>query len=276
MNSFELAGDKELNRFRLFGSGHEAAVEFYSQAAAAYTVDKKFQEAGAAFVKAASCHLKLNDPYEAACSYADAGRCYGKVSPSDARTWYLRAVEILQTLGKISMVARYHVKVAKIYETELNHQEAMKHYSQAADLFSAEDAEASALECKLKVATYAGLLEQYSDAIEEFEEAARKSISNSLRQFSVKDYLLNAGICQLARGDTVSCIRAVERYGDLDPSWSQSRQGGFYRKMVEAQDVETFTQAVTEFDSLIRLNDWRTTLLLRVKRRMTEEQENLL
>ena len=57
------------------------------------------------------------------------------------------------------------------------------------------------------------------------------------RKWSVKEYLLKAGICSLATGDVVGMNAALERYRDLDPSFTQQR---------EHQLLVDLTQAVSD------------------------------
>ena len=40
---------------------------------------------------------------------------------------------------------------------------------------------------------------------------------------------------------------------------------------VEAEDVENFTAKVSDFDRLTKLDQWKTTILLRIKKSMDEE-----
>jgi len=53
---------------------------------------------------------------------------------------------------------------------------------------------------------------RYQKATELFEEIARKSINNNLLKYGVRGILLNAGLCQLCRGDTVAINNSLERY----------------------------------------------------------------
>jgi len=50
----------------------------------------------------------------------------------------------------------------------------------------------------LKVADLSAMNEDYYKAINNYERIARQSIHNQLMKWSVKDYLLKAGICHLA------------------------------------------------------------------------------
>ena len=52
----------------------------------------------------------------------------------------------------------------------------------------------------LKVADLAALEADYYKAIQQYEKVARSSINNNLMKWSVKEYLLKAGICHLATG----------------------------------------------------------------------------
>ena len=62
---------------------------------------------------------------------------------------------------------------------------------------------------------------------------------------------------------------ALGRYEDADGSLATSREGGLLRSLaasVAARDVEAFTNALSEYDSMTRLDAWKTGLLLRVKK----------
>jgi len=44
-------------------------------------------DAGMAFEKAASCHLKCDSPHEAATAYTEAANCYKKTDAKGTRPW---------------------------------------------------------------------------------------------------------------------------------------------------------------------------------------------
>jgi alpha-soluble NSF attachment protein len=79
----------------------------------------------------------------------------------------------------------------------------------------------------------------YYKAIELYEKVAKTSIQNNLMRWSVKEYLLKAGICQLCTGDQVGVNAALDRYRELDPSFVQQR---------EHQLLVDLTQAVQDGD----------------------------
>lgn len=74
---------------------------------------------------------------------------------------------------------------------------------------------------------FSAQLERYDKAIELYEQIASQSIDNNLLKWSVKDYFLRAGLCHLAKGDVVAAERAVEKYMDMDATFSSQRECKF-------------------------------------------------
>lgn len=166
------------------------------------------------------------------------------------------------------MSARYAKEIAESYEQEQNLEQAIAYYDKAADLFQGEEVTTSANQCKQKIAQFSAQLEQYQKAIEIYEGIARQSLNNNLLKYGVRGHLLNAGICQLCKGDVIAITNALDRYQELDPTFSSTREYRLLADLAAAldeEDVEKFTDAVKEFDSMTKLDEWKTTLLLRVK-----------
>ncbi|XP_022032398.1 alpha-soluble NSF attachment protein [Helianthus annuus] len=99
----------------------------------------------------------------------------------------------------------------------------------------------------------------YQKAIEIYEEIARPSLNNNLLKYGIRGHLLNAGICQLCKGDVVAITNALERYQELDPTFSGTREYKLLTELAAAmdeEDVAKFTDAVKEFDSMTKLYKW--------------------
>lgn len=144
----------------------------------------------------------------------------------------------------------------------------MVYYDKAADLYLGEEVSSSANQCRLKIAQFAAEVQQYQKAIEIYEDIAKHALNNNLLKYGVKGHLLNAGICQLCKGDVVAITNALDKYQDMDPTFSGSREYRLLAELaasIDEEDVEKFTDAIKEFDSITKLDAWKTTLLLRVK-----------
>ncbi|KAI7805586.1 putative alpha-soluble NSF attachment protein [Triplophysa rosa] len=52
----------------------------------------------------------------------------------------------------------------------------------------------------------------------------------------------------------------------------------FYQKLLDAfedQNVDAFTDAVKDYDTISRLDQWLTTMLLRIKKTIQEDESDL-
>jgi alpha-soluble NSF attachment protein len=253
----------------------DEAADLYTRAANQFKMLKRWKEAGDAYMKVAEMQILLNERDEAAMTYINASKAFKKSSPQDAVDALRMAVEILAENGRFHQAAGQMKEIAQLYESELvNLEQAMRAYETAADWYAGEDATSLANGCLIKVATFAAQLEQYDKAIQTFEQVATASLENSLTKWSVKEYFLQAGLCHLCNGDPVAVERALERYGDMDVTFSTTRECKFLKELhgaVEEGDVEAFTNTVATYDSLTKLDAWKTTLLLRVKKAIGEE-----
>ncbi|KAI9223842.1 N-ethylmaleimide-sensitive factor attachment protein, alpha [Blastocladiella britannica] len=260
------------------GNKFEEAEELYTKAANQFKLGKKWKEAGDAFMQAADMQTRMNERDEAATRFVDAANCYRKVNPTEAIDAYTRAISIMTERGRFQTAAKHQKTIAEIYESDVvDLEKAMAAYELAAEWFQAEEASALAGGCLLKVATFAGQLEQYPKAIELFEKLAASSMDNNLTKWSVKDYFLKAGLCHMAAEDQVGARQAIDRYSDLDVTFATQRECIFLKSLLEALeqgDVDTFTAHIVEFDRLTKLDPWKTAVLLKVKKGMEEQTFN--
>jgi len=269
--------DKRLKGGFSFFSGtakFEDAVEMYTKAGNSFKIVKKWDRAGEAFTKAAECHLKLQSKHEAAQSYLNAAMCYKKTNITTAVMCMKQGIEFYTEEGRFSIAAKHQKELAELYEDQSDLENAIAAYQTAADYHEGEGSNSAASSCLLKVALFSAQLERYDKAIELYEQIAAQSIDNNLLKWSVKDYFLRAGLCHLAKGDVVAAERAVERYMDMDATFSSQRECKFLQELVNAcknYDVEAFTNAVVDFDSISKLDSWKTSILLKIKNSIKDE-----
>lgn len=128
----------------------------------------------------------------------------------------------------------------------------------------------------LKVADISALEGDYYKSIENYERVAEQSINNNLMKYSVKEYLLKAGICHLASGDIVAAQRALEKYRELDPSFAAQREHQLLvdlTEAIEAKSQENFSDRLFQFDQVSKLDKWKTTILVRIKNGIEEADD---
>ncbi|KAJ9621881.1 vesicular-fusion protein S17 [Taxawa tesnikishii (nom. ined.)] len=268
--------------FSFFGGRtekYENAVELYTQAANAFRMQKQGKEAGQAFERAASLQSsKLNEPDDAANTLTEAFKSYRQDEPEDAARCLDQAINHYTMKGNFRRAAGHKEKLAELYEVTLgDNKRALEAYEQAAGWYENDNAEALANKLYLKVADLAALDSDYYKAIQNYERVAKSAINNNLMKWSVKEYLLKSGICQLATNDMVGMSRAMESYRDLDPSFASTREHQLLLDLSEAVengDQEAFADKLYMFDQMSKLDKWKTTILLRVKEAIEEKGED--
>uniref|UniRef100_A0A3P9JWJ7 N-ethylmaleimide-sensitive factor attachment protein, beta b n=1 Tax=Oryzias latipes TaxID=8090 RepID=A0A3P9JWJ7_ORYLA len=185
---------------------------------------------------------------------------------------------LLLLQGRFTIAAKHHISIAEIYESELvDIEKAIAHYEQAADYYKGEESNSSANKCLLKVGAYCAQLEQYQKAIEIYEQVGATTMDNPLLKYSAKEYFFKASLCHFIV-DELNAKIAVEKYEEMFPAFSDSRECKLLKKLLEAheeQNSEAFTEAVKEFDSISRLDQWHTTLLLRIKKTIQGDEGDL-
>lgn len=262
----------------LFGgtSKLEDAAELYISAGNMFKMAQKWSAAGTAFMEAAQLQITLQSKHEAGQRFVDAGNCFKKTDVEEAVRAFEMAINIYTDMGRFTMAAKHHITVAEIHEGNSSDLEkAIFHYEQAAQYYKGEEANSSANKCLLKVAMYSAQMEEYAKALEIYEQVAADAIESSLLKYSAKEYFFKAALCHMCI-DIVEAQRAVDKYCDMYPAFQDTRECKLLRILLEAKEeenVESFTEAVKEYDSISRLDQWLTTILLRIKKGMNEEPD---
>ncbi|KAL8610948.1 hypothetical protein ACOMHN_042565 [Nucella lapillus] len=262
-----------------FGGGspkQEEAADLYVRAANAFKMAKKWSMAGQAFCKAAELQLVLGSKHEAATYYVDAGNCYRKGDSHEAVQCIQRAIEIYTDMGRFTMAAKHHITVAEIFESELiDIEKAITNYAQAADFYKGEESNSSANKCLVKVAQYTAQMEKYEKAIEIYEQLGMYAMDNTLLKYSAKDHFFKACVCHMCV-DLVNAQLSLQKYEDMFPAFSESRECKLVKNLLKAceeENVDAFTEALREFDSISRLDKNITAMLLKVKRQLNAEPD---
>lgn len=237
---------------------------------------KQWIAAGKAFCSAADIQLKVNTKHEAANLYNEAANAFKKTDPHEALNCLLRSCDIYIDMGRLTMAAKQYQTIAELYENDMaDIPNAVSYYEKSGDLFKTEENNASANKCFLKVAQFSAQLDKYARAIEIYEQIGTASIENPLLKYGARDHFFRAGLCHLCV-DHLNCQQAIARYESILASFNDSREGNFLKALIAAVDennLDNFTNAVKDYDSISRLDNWCTTLLLRVKKNLNEEPD---
>jgi len=253
----------------------EEAGDLYQQAANSFKIDKLFKEAGDAFAREAECREKCGENSEAANAWWNASKAYKRGFPDLAIGALSQTIVHLTKGGRFRQAADREKEIGQIYLQDSNDlQKACASFERAGEWYAQEDATATANACFKDAADLHADLEQYPQAIARYEQVADHSLSSALTKYSVKEYWLRAGLCALAMGDFITAKRNITKYSSQDTTFLSTREAKFLNLLIEAfeqGDPEMFTGAVVEFDQVTKLDNWKTGMLLKIKRGIQDE-----
>uniref|UniRef100_A0A7S2IBT3 Alpha-soluble NSF attachment protein n=1 Tax=Helicotheca tamesis TaxID=374047 RepID=A0A7S2IBT3_9STRA len=269
---------------------YEDAAELYDKAATAYKVGGYHSEAAAAYAEAATLQKdKLKNLSDASKCLSNAGSCYKKSDPSKAIECYRSAVTLLCDAGRLTQAAKLSKEVAEIYENEGAGDDdpnaggdnsvalAIESYEQAAELFEMENAKSQSNTCRAKVAELCSAALDPPDllrAAQLYEELGRHCLETNLLKFNAKGYFLQSVMCHLANGDAIGAGQGLSKFEGLDYTFADSREGKFAKQLVDCVDgfdSEGFATACFEYDRISKLDPWKTTILVKVKRSIEDQ-----
>lgn len=258
---------------------YEDAAELFQKAANLLKISKKWGDAGQAFYDAATCLLKMSSGrFEAATCYVKAGHCFKKDNNSTKAAEALQnAINLYTEDGKFNMAAKYEKELAEHFELIDDKENAMVHYETAADYFESENSPSAGNSCLLKVAQFAADLKNYQKAYDIFEQVSVVSAQNNLLKWSVKEYLLKAGLCHLLEGDIVGTKKAISKYCTISSEFMSSREYTLLMGITEAIenfDLDAFLGAVQEFDSITKLDPWKTSVIVELQQKLEKEDDD--
>jgi len=265
--------EKKVKAFALFSSSSkEEAVELFDKAAAQFKINKEWDEAGRAYIRAAEVSEQLKNELEACNHYNNAGKAFKNGSIKEAIRCFKLCVTIHTDNNRFSAAAKIYQQIAELEEKSENIRNAIAAYEKAAECYFSEDSSSSGNQMLLKIAHYSAEREDYKRAIEIFEKVSAASLDNKLLSYSVKDYLFKASLIQLVmgakNGDSSNVIPAIEKYKDLHPAFDGCRECKFIENVTQAyqeDDIKKFVDVVFNYDKIYKLDNWISGLLLVVK-----------
>lgn len=248
------------------------AQELYQKAANQFKLAHEWNDAADSYVQFAFCSQKLGMASEEAQGYIEAANCLRKVSPESSVEWFQKGIEIYSNSGRYQQAAKQLKNVAELFEQEEKLDRAVEYYQKAADMFEMDEHSKSAIsQCKVKLAELFAKQGKFTEAAQIFEKEGEKALANHLLQFGARDHFLKAGILHLATGDAVTATIACDRYHQMDPRLDGTRESQLLKGLTGAfveNDLDGFMAAVQEYDSISRLDPWKTELLVEAKKKL--------
>lgn len=195
------------------------------------------------------------------------------------------AISLLTDNGRLTQAAKLCKECGEMYENDevvpdnekSNVVLAIEMYEQAAELFEMEDSKSQASTCQTKIAELCSAALEPPDLLRAsnlYDTLGRKCLENNLLKFNAKTHFLHAIMCLLAAADSVGGENLYNRYEGIDYTYNDSREGKFSKSLIDCvnqYDSEGFATICYEYDRISKLDPWKTTILMKIKRTISDD-----
>lgn len=274
-----LQGDSELHGKcwlwrKLFTTDEERAdkaLDCYNRAATQYRIQEQWDEAGQLYARMASLCAQHQMARQAD-FMQQASKCWAHSSPGKACEILQRCAAWQQEEGRLRSAARDWSELAGLYDKHGDAKSALDAWTRAQKAYEAESATASALLCMRSRAALMALEGDLKGSADLFARAG--TLACEADRTGATDLFYRALLVTLARectspsqGTYDETAAAMDRFQEICPPLDASREHRFVARLLQAlqnNDDDAVRESVRQFDSVRRLSDWETKVLLLV------------
>ncbi|KAL6926431.1 hypothetical protein ACO0SA_003921 [Hanseniaspora valbyensis] len=269
---------------------YEEAIDLYIQAAKIYrlgsgSAKQDYSKAASCYIQAADVCLDLLQNFnEAAVNFIEGYKLYKMDQEfSSAIEALKKGIECFTVkMGQFRRAANYQFELGEVLELQLqDYKEAAKVYKMAGDWYLQDNALQLSNKCYLK---YADLLSLQSkgdqdlfDAIKTYQTLIENNLAKNTNTWSLKDYYLKIGLLQLLLTDSVAAERTLNEAKQKLSDDKDCKEFQLLAKLIECyqeQDLDLMSQTLMQFDKFQKLDNWKTTILLKIKESMIGNDED--
>ncbi|OBA28237.1 TPR-like protein [Hanseniaspora valbyensis NRRL Y-1626] len=269
---------------------YEEAIDLYIQAAKIYRLGsgsskQDYSKAAFCYIQAADVCLDLLQNFnEAAVNFIEGYKLYKMDQEfSSAIEALKKGIECFTVkMGQFRRAANYQFELGEVLELQLqDYKEAAKVYKMAGDWYLQDNALQLSNKCYLK---YADLLSLQSkgnqdlfDAIKTYQTLIENNLAKNTNTWSLKDYYLKIGLLQLLLTDNVAAERTLNEAKQKLSDDKDCKEFQLLAKLIECyqeQDLDLMSQTLMQFDKFQKLDNWKTTILLKIKESMIGNDED--
>ncbi|KAJ3051357.1 hypothetical protein HK097_007653 [Rhizophlyctis rosea] len=178
---------------------------------------------------------------------------------------FVKQADVLNKMNERDEACTAYLNASKAYKKASPH-DAVRCLQQAVEILVDRGRFSAAAQNQKQLA------EIYENEIADFAQAMR-AFELAAEWYHGEDS--NAGIdVSDDLKDFVRARQAIERYQHMDVTFADTRECKFLKELldaVDAGDAQAFTDSVANWDRLSKLDSWKTTLLLKIKKSISEE-----
>lgn len=269
---------------------YEEAIDLYVQAAKIYRLGNG--KVSKDYIKSADCYKsaaqvafeRLENYNDAAMNYVEAYKlCKMGDEYNNACEYLQQAINIFtKNMGQFRRAANYQFELGEIYELQLHQTKpAREAYELAGDWYLQDNAIQLSNKCYLKYADLLAMSYENNDdlfkSIKMYKNLIDTNVKKNLNLWIVKDYYLKVGLLQLLLTDSVASERTLAEAKNTLRDDQDCKEFKLLESLIECykeQDIDLMSQTLMKYDKFDKLDNWKTTILLKIKESLIGNEED--
>ncbi|KAJ6659224.1 hypothetical protein lerEdw1_019270 [Lerista edwardsae] len=246
------AGDKEREAVQLLAEAEKRVKSSQSFLRGLFGGNTKLEEACEMYTRAANMFKIAKNWSAAGNAFCQAAKLHMQLqSKHDSATCFVDAGNAYKKADPQEAINCLNAAI-DIYTDMGRFTIAAKHHITTAEIYESE-----LVDIEKAIAHYEQAADYYKGE-ESNRQVGTSTMDNPLLKHSAKDYFFKAALCHFIV-DELNAKLALERYEEMFPAFTDSRECKLLK--------------VKEFDSISRLDQWLTTMLLRIKKSIQGEND---
>lgn len=268
-------GEKKLKGFALFSSKEdkaEKAREKFVQAATQYKAAGSWSRAANAYLRASDMATATKSEVDFISDTEEAAKMFKKANDPQANVLFERIVDLFDKNQKYSQAAKYCTTIAEMSSGK----DAIAWMDRAARYYRNDGSRVTANDVTQKMGDVLVKNGDYDEAAQIFEKQAKDALDDRLSRGGARKLFFMALLCHFANLNAANVVDGIElirerfhEFQELDTQFNEhTREHMLVTELIdalEAQDIEKFEDAVTDYDGICPLDEKKQKMLLRAK-----------
>lgn len=255
---------------------YEHITKIYNKIANLYKLSNDFESAIKYYDKALYYENKRGYTYEVCNILLSIAECNKKLSR------YLDAKNNIDRASSLSAENGDFFKAAKLQRDFAEYLESIKENKLAIEIYEKsvyyDEESFYSLQCLSKIAEFASQEVDYDKAIGIYNKLINRS-QNNISKYKSPEYFVLCTICYLCNDDISGAKKSFDKFININCNFEDSREGILCDAMIRAYgdfDGIEFIKSLAEYDKYKRLDPHKTELLLRIKNRLSTNNDDSL
>jgi alpha-soluble NSF attachment protein len=259
---------KKSNTFFFTDSNRDKAIELFTKAGNLYMVDKDYEKSAQAFLKAAELNEKIKENYNAVEAYLAAAKAYKFCDLDKAIDLYKIIINLQKEENNMTGIGKSYVNQGDLYLQQVKYEPAITSYLEAIKYYEANDQDFKSVDLRKKICTCAIKNKNYALVKEHYKILLELALQKE-QTYGFTAYAYTYLLAMVGCDDSIEKMQeTLENLAKQSSLFGTSKEYQLFNYCLTNDDEEQFSDYVSKYDNLHKLDNFSGEMLLKLKRKV--------